>query len=110
MIRLRLISLLLWRFLSAMLQSTWVTGKIILSNSHAPHRGFARLHYGDLNETGVMVLAAMITLTPGTSTLDIDRDRQELLLHVLDTSDIDVVLDNLRRDFLLPLQYLTGET
>ena len=106
--RLRIIILLLWRFLDAMLQSAWTTSRIILTDSRAPNRGYARLHYGELSDAGVMLLAAMITLTPGTSTLDIDRDNQELLLHVLDTTDIESVLDGLRRDFLHPLQILSG--
>jgi multisubunit Na+/H+ antiporter MnhE subunit len=102
--------ILLWRFISAMLQSAWATSKMILTDSNAPNRGYARLHYGDLNDAGVMLLAAMITLTPGTSTLDIDRDNCELLLHVLDTTDIEVVLDGLRRDFLIPIRTLYGGT
>ena len=104
------IIILLWRFISAMLQSAWTTSRIILTDSHAPNRGYARLYYGDLNESGIMLLAAMITLTPGTSTLDIDRDSSELLLHVLDTTDIEAVLDSLRRDFLIPLVKLYGGT
>jgi multisubunit Na+/H+ antiporter MnhE subunit len=103
------IVVLIWRFVSAMLVSAWMTSRTILMHSDAPDRGFARFAYGDLDEAGVMVLAGLVTLTPGTSTIDIDTERQELLLHVLDTRDIETVLDGLRRDFLLPLRSLFGE-
>jgi multisubunit Na+/H+ antiporter MnhE subunit len=103
------IVMLIWRFLGAMLVSAWTTSRTILMHSDAPDRGYARLAYGDLNEAGVMLLAALVTLTPGTSTIDIDTERQELLLHVLDTRDIETVLDELERDFLLPLRNLFGE-
>ena len=109
MSQLRAILVLAWRFVSAMLMSAWVTSRTILVDSDAPRRGYARLAYGDLNEAGVMMLAGMVTLTPGTSTIDIDTGRQELLLHVLDTRDIETLLDELRRDFVLPLQSLFGE-
>lgn len=108
MTRLNAFVVLVWRFASAMLVSAWTTSRTILMDSDAPGRGYARLAYGDLNEAGVMLLAALVTLTPGTSTIDIDTGRRELLLHVLDTDDIETVLEELRRQFLLPIRSLFG--
>ena len=102
------IVVLTWRFTSAMLVSAWTTSRTILFASDAPDRGYARFAYGDLHDAGVMLLAAMVTLTPGTSTIDIDIERRELLLHVLDTRDLEIVLEELRRDFLLPIRVLFG--
>lgn len=106
--RLYLILVLTWRFVSAMLVSAWATSRTILMDSDAPDRGYARLAYADLNKPGVMLLAVLVTLTPGTSTIEIDTERRELLLHVLDSRDIETVLDALRRDFLLPIRSLFG--
>lgn len=106
--RLYVILVLAWRFVSAMLVSAWATSRTILLDSDAPERGYARLAYDDLNEAGVMLLAVMVTLTPGTSMIDIDSERRELLLHMLDCRDIETVLDKLRRDFLLPIRSLFG--
>jgi multisubunit Na+/H+ antiporter MnhE subunit len=108
MLRLKAAILLLMRLFSAMFLSAWTTSRTILLDSSARHRGCARFHYGDLDERGVIVLAAIITLTPGTSTLDIDRASQELLLHVLDTRDLDAMLDELRTKFLAPARVLFG--
>lgn len=106
--RLNAFAVLVWRFASAMLVSAWATSRTILMDSDAPERGYARLAYGDLSEAGVMLLASLVTLTPGTSTIDIDSERRELLLHVLDTRDIETVLEELRRDFMVPIRSLFG--
>ena len=107
--RLQALVILLWRFATAMVLSAWTTSVTILLASDAPRRGFVRFEYADLNEPGVMLLAAMVTLTPGTSTVDIDTDRRELLLHVLDTEDIETTLSDIQRKFLPPIRILFGE-
>jgi multisubunit Na+/H+ antiporter MnhE subunit len=99
---------LLWRFISTMMMSAWTTGVIIIVASDAPRRGFVRLNYGDLNKAGVMLLAAMVTLTPGSSTVDIDTDSHELLLHVLDSEDTEATLAHIREKFLLPIRVVFG--
>ena len=106
--RLQAVVILLWRFVSDMVLSAWSTSVTILTASDAPRRRFARLHYGELNEAGVMLLGAMVTLTPGTSTVDIDLERHELLLHVLDSADIEATLSDIRLKFLPPIRILFG--
>ena len=106
--KLPVLMLLLWRFASTMLISAWATSHVVLFSSDAPRRGFARFAYDDLDEAGVVLLAALVTLTPGSSTVDIDQKRRELLLHVLDSDDIETTLSAIRRDFLLPLRSLFG--
>jgi multisubunit Na+/H+ antiporter MnhE subunit len=106
--KLQALLLLLWHFASTMLISAWTTSRTILVSSDAPRRGFAHFAYDDLNDAGVVLLAAMVTLTPGTSTVDIDPERRELLLHVLDSEDIETQLSAIRRDFLLPIRSLFG--
>ena len=106
--RLLAITILLWRFASEMMLAAWVTSVTILIASDAPRRGFARLDYDDLNKAGVMLLAAMVTLTPGSTTVDIDTDRGELLLHVLDSEDIEATLADIKLKFLQPIRILFG--
>ena len=96
------------QFLLAIFLSAWSTSRTILLDSRAAHRDCVRFHYGDLDERGVILLAAIVTLTPGTSTLDIDRDKHELLLHVLDNSDPDALFDEIRGKFLAPARVLFG--
>lgn len=100
--------LLAWRFAKALVLSAWSTARLILMAPAAPRRGFARLAYGDLSERGALVLAALVTLTPGTSTVDVDVRRGELLLHLLDTADVDATLAGIRHDFVAPIRALFG--
>jgi len=108
MSRLLALLVLVWRLVRQMVLSAWATSVTILFASDAPRRGFARLEYADLSEAGAMLLAAMVTLTPGTSVVDIDTERGELLLHVLDTEDIESTLSAIRREFINPIRTLLG--
>mgnify|MGYP001823106085 CR=1 FL=1 len=99
---------LIWHFLRALFLSAWTTSSTILRDSDAPNRGFATFEYGDLDEPGVMLLAALVTLTPGTSTLAIDMENQSLLLHILDMADLDEVFAELHHEFLDPISVLFG--
>lgn len=95
-------------FTKALLLSAWDTARLIVVEGDAPRRGFVRLDYGDLGDTAVVVLAALVTLTPGTSVVDIDPERRQLLLHMLDTGDLQATLSGIRREFLQPLRRLSG--
>jgi multisubunit Na+/H+ antiporter MnhE subunit len=106
--RLLITLVLVARFAKAVLFSAWATAWLILTASDAPRRGLVRMGYGDLRDTGVVVLAAMVTLTPGTSVVDIDSERSELLLHMLDTADIEATIAQLQREFLEPIRNLFG--
>lgn len=107
----RLVALmaLAWGFAKAIALAAGATTRVILTDADAPRRGFATLHYGELSETGAVFLGALVTLTPGTSTLAIDPDARALRLHLLDTADLDAILATLERDYLRPLHILFGE-
>lgn len=62
-----------------------------------------------MDERGAAILGCMVSLTPGTTTLDIDMDRRELLVHVLDASDPEAMVAAIRRDFEPGLVTLFGE-
>ena len=108
MTRLWAILLLGWHFVRSLLLSAWATGAIILTRADAPDRGLVRLDYGDLPESGAMLLGALVTLTPGTSLVDIDTNERALLLHLLDTSEVESTLTAIRHEFLDPIRMLYG--
>jgi multisubunit Na+/H+ antiporter MnhE subunit len=100
---------LLWRFPFEVAVSGWSTGWLILTDGRRLHPGFARMSYGAINETGAVVLGLLITLTPGTTTVDIDPVRRELLLHLLDTRDVEGALHAIRRCFAHPVSVLFAD-
>jgi multisubunit Na+/H+ antiporter MnhE subunit len=89
--------------------SGWATARLILAGGAKLQPGFARMSYEGLSETGAVALGLLITLTPGTTTVDIDPERRELLLHLLDTRDVEGALAAIRRDFVRPVGVLFGD-
>lgn len=97
---------LFFNFLKDVLVSGWTTAAIILRRGEPVRPGFVRMFYGELSDTAANLLGALITLTPGTTTVDIDLQRREFLLHLLDAERAELTLASIRRDFLLPVRIL----
>ena len=54
--------------------------------------------------------AQMLALITGTTSLEIDTDRHEIRLHILDASQTETTLAAIRRDFVAPLRALSRAT
>lgn len=104
------IGLLFLNLLKEVTVSGWTTASIILCSGKTVRPGFVRMSYGDLDNTAANLLGALITLTPGTTTVDIDLERKEFLLHLLDSDCAEATLASINRDFLLPIRALFGGT
>lgn len=94
---------LLLRFLKAVVLSGLQTVQVILAASKggagSPTGTFVRVRFAPMSATGAAILGCMVSLTPGTTTLDIDMDQYELLLHVLDEFSVQEMLAGIRTDF-----------
>jgi multisubunit Na+/H+ antiporter MnhE subunit len=101
---------LLWRFPVEVVLSGGSTGWLILAGGRSLRPGFVWMNYGGISEAGAVALGLLLTLTPGTTTLDIDPVRRELLLHLLDTRDVEETLDAIHRRLVRPIRVLFGET
>lgn len=101
------------RFCKAVMVSGVQTLLVILRASVGkktpPPVAFLRIRFSPMNAHGASLLGCMITLTPGTTTLDIDMEKREILMHVLDASDTDAVVQGIREDFEPGLIVLFGE-
>ena len=95
---------LLLRFVFQVVTSGLTTAWSIVRPGRRPTPGLVRMRYDNLSEFGVTVMGCMITLTPGTTTIDIDTERQELLLHLLDARNPVRTITKIRRQFEVPLQ------
>jgi multicomponent K+:H+ antiporter subunit E/multicomponent Na+:H+ antiporter subunit E len=89
---------LLLRFASHSVLSGIATARVI-QRRRPPLAGLVRMRFAPMSETGAAVLGAMVTLTPGSSVIDIDPARREMLLHLLDRSAADATVASIRRDF-----------
>lgn len=100
---------LLLRFIGQVLVAGFDTAWQILRPDKRPVPIYLRMSYGPMNSSGAAILGSLITLTPGTTTLDIDPERHELLLHMLDGSNPEAAVDGIRRNFEHPLLQLFPE-
>lgn len=90
------------------LRSGLQAGQIILLRPGRVQSGFIWLDYADLGEGGASLLAALITLTPGTTAVAVDPKRRALRLHLLDIDQAEATTAEIRRDLIGPLQRLGG--
>lgn len=97
-----------WRFLRHCLVSGMATTRMIVLRRQPP-AGVVRMPYGPISSTGAAVLGAMVTLTPGSTAIDIDPQRREMLLHLLDIAGKEAAIASIRKDFEQDLRLLFPE-
>ena len=97
---------LLLRFLWQIVTSGVATAWLIVRPGARPTPALVRMPFSGLNETGAALLGCMMTLTPGTTTVDIDMARNEMLVHLLDGADPEAALASAREEFERPLREL----
>lgn len=56
----------------------------------------------------IAILAGTITMTPGTVSSDVDRDRRHLLVHGLSVDDPDEVIATIKQRYEAPLKEIFG--
>jgi multisubunit Na+/H+ antiporter MnhE subunit len=100
------IGVLALRFAAAIVTGGFVTAWFIVRPGKRPDPALLRLRCTGLTDVGTVLLAGIVTLTPGSTTIDLDLARGELLLHVLDGSDPAAVAADIRRHFERPLRLL----
>jgi multisubunit Na+/H+ antiporter MnhE subunit len=86
------------RFIAHCVLSGVATARIIVGR-RPTRSGLVRLRIAPMSETGAAVLAALVSLTPGSSAIDIAPERSEILLHLLDLDSADGTVAGIRRDF-----------
>lgn len=66
--------------------------------------GFLTYPIEGLTKLEVLVLTHCITLTPGTTSVEISPDFTTLTVHALDASDVEGIVEGIRNDFEIPIQ------
>jgi multicomponent Na+:H+ antiporter subunit E len=61
--------------------------------------GIVAIPLEDMSDAELTMLANLITLTPGTLSLDVSHDRSHLFVHCMDASDPDAIRDEIKRGF-----------
>lgn len=90
-----LLAIFVWQVVTAGLSTAWS----ILRPGQRPEPALLRVGYDGISPFGAAVLACLVTLTPGTTAIDLDLERRTLLLHLLDGSQAGGVADHVHRWF-----------
>lgn len=96
------------RFFVAVIRSGVQTTITILRPDPGMKPGFIDYEFEPMTEIGATLLGSLITLTPGTTTVDIDMEGQRLLVHLLDTRGADSARAEIRSEFEKPIRVLFG--
>jgi multicomponent K+:H+ antiporter subunit E len=85
-------------------RSNVAVGRIVLGMGRADRSaGFVPVPLALRAPAGLAALACIVTATPGTSWVRYDRDENVLTLHVLDLSDADALVAQIKRRYERPL-------
>ncbi|MCG8583472.1 MAG: Na+/H+ antiporter subunit E [Pirellulales bacterium] len=103
------IAKLVFNFFKDVVLSGGSTAVLILRNASCAESGTTKMSYGDLGPNAASLLGCLISLTPGTTTIEMDLERREFLIHLLDLRQRDATIATIRRDLLAPLLELQGK-
>ena len=95
-------------FIKGAVLSGWDTARVIMQDPSTVHSGMTRMPYGELDPKTASLLGALISLTPGTTTVAIDLQRREILLHLLDLERREATIAVIQHDFVTPLLGFRG--
>lgn len=102
----RTVGFLVWVvvFLRALIQANLsLAATVLFKKREELQPGFFTYRVDRLSRFEILVLAQCITLTPGTTTVQVSRDFQTLLVHSLDVSTPDATREEIRRDLEAPI-------
>ena len=100
----RLSGIVLWDIVVANL----AVARLVLNPWRTPRPAWVRVRYTVSDPRGVVLLATIITTTPGTVSCRIDSARREILVHALDTTDPLAVEAEILARYDRPLKEIFG--
>lgn len=86
-------------FLYELMASAWSVAKLVCSPRMNLQPGIFRYELSLENDSEIVLLANMITLTPGTLTVDVSDDKKYLYIHALDCADPDALRKSIADGF-----------
>lgn len=86
-------------FLREVVLSAWRVARLVLSPRMDLKPGIFAYPLSVQTDFEIALLANMITLTPGTLSVDVSSDRKLLYVHAMDCSDADAAIADIERIF-----------
>ncbi len=101
---LRLAVLVVWDIIVANL----TVARIVLSPTSNPQPAWVPVPLDAQSPTAITLLAAIITMTPGTVSCVVDAERRCILVHALDCDDIAALAADIKARYESPLMEIFG--
>lgn len=101
---LRLAGVVLWDIVKANL----TVARIVLDPRRQPQPAWVQVGYTLQDPRGVVLLATIITMTPGTVSCVVDEERRTILVHALDPGDPQAVAAEILERYEQPLKEIFG--
>lgn len=86
-------------FLKELMLSVWAVLVAVLQPEFRSRPAIIAVPLRVRSDAGITILADMISLTPGTTSLHVSEDRRTLYIHALDASDPDALIASIRDGF-----------
>lgn len=86
--------------------SNLTVARIVLSPASDPQPAWVEVKLTLQHPTGITLLAAIITMTPGTVSCVIDEDSHAILVHALDCSDAAEMAAQIQQRYERPLRII----
>ncbi len=83
-------------FIKELVKSCLMVARDCIARHPRLHPAIVRMPIGEKSDLEIFVLATLITLTPGTLTLDVAEDRSFLLIHSIYAEDPEALVADLK--------------
>lgn len=100
-----LLAYLLWQIVLANFRLT----KDVISIQHRMRPGVIRLPLSVTTDGEILLLSAMINITPGSVALDVSDDRQSMYVHVMNITTVEEAKEEIKNGFERRILELRGE-
>jgi multicomponent K+:H+ antiporter subunit E len=104
LIALRLLAIVLWDILL----SNVAVARLVLSPRGDPQPAWVRVPLDLQHPSAIVLLATIITNTPGTVSCIVDEERHEILVHALDCADPEAMAAQIKQRYEAPLMEILG--
>lgn len=103
-IALRLLAIVIWDILL----SNIAVARLVLSPRADPQPAWVRVPLDLQHPSAIVLLATIITTTPGTVSCIVDEEAHEILVHALDCSDPEAMAAQIKQRYEAPLMEILG--
>lgn len=101
---LRFFGIVLWD----VVVSNLTVARIVLSPGSDPQPAWVPVPLDIRDPTAIVLLATIITTTPGTVSCVVDEERRQILVHALDCSDPAALAEQIKQRYERPLEEILG--